>query len=117
MFGTYDLNAKISEEDIEIAFQGKGKRKRYYRNAAGEEIEKFIYAESGNAVVCPVEPVNLPIEDVTEHLLIELDKPLIVESGIKEQFFARFPVEIGVFLVDKKDVECIDIFSKTKHSK
>ena len=114
VFGEYELNFNLKEEGIELSIKGKGKRKRYYRNLDGDEIEKFIYAESGKLVVCPVEPVNLPKIGVAEHLMIEFDKPLIIEPGVKDSFFVKFPVEIGIFLVDKKDIERIDIFTKTR---
>jgi len=114
VFGEYDLNVELKEQDVEIVIEGKGKRKRYYRKAGKDEAEKFIYANKGKLVVCPVEPVNLPKEGVAEHLLIELEKPLVIEPGVKEGFYAKFPVEIGVFLVDEKDVERIDIFTKTR---
>lgn len=114
MFGKYDLSTDLKEQDVEIVLEGRGKRKRYYRKAGGEEVEKVIYADSGNLVVCPVEPVNVPDTTISEHLLIEFDKPIVVEPETKGTFYLKFPVEVGVFLVDKKDVEEIDIFTKTK---
>lgn len=114
MFGEYDLSVTLKEQNIEISLEGRGKRKHYYRKAGDEEVEKFIHAEGGKVVVCPVEPVNVPDMTISEHLLIELDKPLVIESGVKDAFYAKFPIEIGIFLVDRKDVEEIDIFTKTK---
>ena len=92
MFGTYGLSSKLREPDIEILVEGRGRRKRYFRRSGTDEIEKIIYAEGGNLVVCPVEPVNLPQEGVAEHLLIELNKPLIIEPGVKDTIFVKFPI-------------------------
>jgi len=114
VFGKYDLNVELKEEGIEISITGKGKKKSYYRKAGEEEVEKIIYAEEGNVVICPVEPVNLPNEGTSQHLLIELEKPIIIEPRIEDVFYVKFPVEVGVFLIDKKDVERIDIFTITK---
>ncbi|KAA0008279.1 MAG: DUF432 domain-containing protein [Thermoplasmata archaeon] len=114
MFGKYELNEEIREEDIEIKIGGRGKIKRYYRKAGNEEIEKIVSAESGNLYVVPVEPVNLPKLGVAEHLMIELEKPYIIEPYIEDTFYLKFPIEIGVFLVDKRDVERIDIFTMAK---
>lgn len=114
MFGTYKLDVKLKEKGIEIIVEGKGKRKRYYRKSLDEEIEKFIYAEKGELVICPVEPVNLPKEGTAEHLLIELEKPIIIEPDVEDSIYIKFPVEIGIFLVDEKDIERIDIFTITK---
>ncbi|HEC88632.1 MAG TPA: DUF432 domain-containing protein [Thermoplasmata archaeon] len=114
MFGKYELDLKIKEKEFEIAVEGRGKKRRYYRKKGEEEVEKFIYAKEGNLVICPVEPVNLPKEGVSEYLMIELDKPFVIEPGMKGNFYIKFPVEIGVFLVNRKDVERIDIFTLTK---
>jgi hypothetical protein len=114
VFGEYDFDITLKEGDIEISVDGKGKRKHYYRKAGNEEIEKFIHAKEGKVVICPVEPVNVPDKTVSEHLLIGLSKPFVIESGISDAFYAKFPIEVGVFLVDKKDVEEIDIFTKTR---
>lgn len=113
MFGEYKLNVKIEEEDLKLLVEGRGKRKRYYRKVGEEEVEKFIHADKGKLVVCPVEPVNLPKEGVSEYLLVELDKPLIIEPKTESSVYLKFPIEVGVFLVDEIDVERIDIFTKT----
>lgn len=114
MFGTYDLDFKIQYDDIEIGVEGTGKRRRYYRKASNDDIEKVIHSENAKVIVCPVEPVNMPDESMSEHLLVELTTPMIIASGSHDSFFIKFPVEIGVFLIDDKDVERIDIFTKTK---
>ena len=114
MFGEYELNEHLKGDDIEIKIDGKGKMKRYYRRVRDDEIEKLISAQEGKLVVNPVEPVNLPKIGVAEHLMIEFEKPYIIEPYIEDTFYLKFPVEIGVFLVDKKDVERIDIFTKVK---
>ena len=114
MFGKYDLDVTLAEDGVKIVVEDTGKRKRYYRKCGKEEVEKFIHADTGRIVVCPVEPVNIPLPNPAEHLQIELDKPLIVASGERDTFYTTFPVEVGVFLVDRKDVERIDLFTKTK---
>lgn len=114
MFGTYDLNIELKEDDAEVRIDGKGKKKSYERKVLNEKINKIIFAEKGNVVICPVEPVNLPSKGVAEHLLIELNEPIIIEPYVKQEIYIKFPVEIGVFLVDKNDIERIDIFTKTK---
>jgi len=114
VFGKYGLNDEIKENGVEIRIEGKGKIKRYYRKAGGDEIEKIVSAESGNLYVVPVEPVNLPKLGVAEHLLIEFENPYIIEPSIQDTFYLKFPIEVGIFLVDKKDVERIDIFTMAK---
>jgi len=114
VFGKYKLSLQLKEKDIEITIDGRGKRRRYYRKVGEEEEEKYIYAENGEIVICPVEPVNLPKEGTAEHLLIELEKSIVIEPNVKDSFYVKFPIEIGVFLIDKTDVERIDIFTRVK---
>lgn len=114
MFGEYNLNISIAENDIEVKVEGKGKSRRYYRRLGEEEVEKIISAEKGKLVICPVEPVNLPKEGVAGHLLIELEEPFIIEPKTENTIYLKYPVEIGIFLVDERDVERIDLFTKTK---
>lgn len=114
MFGTYDLTTRLEEKDIELSVKGRGRRKHYYRRVADDETEKYIHADGGKLIVCPVEPVNAPDDSVSEHLLIELERPLIIEAGSTDTFFLKFPIEIGVFLIDPTDVERIDLFTLTQ---
>ena len=113
MFGVYGLNLKIEEGDIKIELAGDGKEKNYFRKVGNESVEKKIYADRGEIIVSPVPPVNLPV-NVSNHLMIELDKSIFIEPGMEQKIFIRFPLEIGVFLSDEKDVEPVDIFTKTK---
>ncbi|MFO8133265.1 MAG: DUF432 domain-containing protein [Thermoplasmatota archaeon] len=114
VFGTYDLDIELTEQDIELSVKGEGKRKRYHRRAGDEEVEKYIHADRGKLIICPVEPVNAPDESISEHLLVELERSLLIEPGSTDTFFLKFPVEIGSFLVDPTDMERIDIFTLTR---
>lgn len=102
MFGKYDLSTNLKEQDVEIVVEGRGKRRRYYRKAGDDEVEKIIYADSGELVVCPVEPVNVPDMTISEHLLIEFDKPIVIEPETKGTFYLKFPVEVGFFLLTER---------------
>ncbi|MBC7080712.1 MAG: DUF432 domain-containing protein [Thermoplasmatales archaeon] len=113
MFGVYGLNLNIEKGGVKIEVSGGGREKNYFRKAGDEVIEKKIYANNGEIIISPVPPVNLPIH-ASNHLMIEFDKSIFVEPGVEEKIFIKFPVEIGVFLSDEKDIEPLDIFTKTK---
>jgi hypothetical protein len=113
VFGKYDLSFEISEADVTLSMTGEGRHRRYRRRCGSDETELMVSATRGNVVVCPVEPVNMPDPQVTEHLQIELETPFIIQPGGRDTIFLKFPVEVGVFLVDKKDIERIDLFTKT----
>jgi len=112
MFGVYGLDLNIEEKDIKIELSGKGAEKRYFRKVGNEEVEKKVYANKGEIIVSPVPPVNLPV-NVSKHLMIELNKNIFIKPAAEQQLFVKFPLEIGVFLSDEKDIEPLDIFTKT----
>ncbi len=73
----------------------------------------MISSEEGNIVVNPVEPVNLP-SCITNFLLIQFKKSIVIAPNSGERIFVKFPVEIGVFVSGSGDIELIDVFSITR---
>ncbi len=113
MYGRHELTLNIEKDDIKLELTGSGREKNYFRKIGNEAIEKKIYADRGELIISPVPPVNLPT-NVSNHLMIELNKSIFIEPDVEEKVFVKFPVEIGVFLSDEKDIEPVDIFTKTK---
>jgi len=110
MFGRHDYSFQYSNDQITFGLQPDGECHRYFREMkGGKRIEKNVVSQRGKIVVCPVEPVNLP-EPVATNMEIEFD-PLFMEPFSKKTIFLTFPVEIGVFVVAKKAIKALDIFS------
>jgi hypothetical protein len=110
MFGRHDYSFQYSSEDISLGFQPDGEFYRYFREIKGEEkVEKIVISERGKIVVCPIEPVNLP-QKVATYMEIDFDS-LFLEPFSKKTIYLTFPVEIGVFVVARKDIKPLDIFS------
>ncbi len=107
MYGVYDLqNFHLKIRDLELGiFEENGFR--IYRRG---DLKKVVVAESGRVVVNPVEPVNLP-KNITRFLLIEFDKPMVVEPKSSGKISLTFPIEIAVILAGKKSFEVLDVFS------
>ncbi len=114
LYGIYDLDElEISEKGVRITLERHPEHFVYTREFRGGVVERLIVSKRGKVVVNPVEPVNLP-RQVCNHLEISFRKPVVVEPKYRETFFLKFPVEIGVFVTGKGDIELIDVFSFAK---
>jgi len=107
VYGVYELqNFHLKIRDLELGiFEENGFR--IYRRG---DLKKVVVAESGRVVVNPVEPVNLP-KNITRFLLIEFDKPMVVEPKSSGKISLTFPIEIAVILAGKNSLEVLDVFS------
>ncbi|KUG21048.1 MAG: DUF432 domain-containing protein [Methanomicrobiaceae archaeon] len=109
MFGTYDYTFQFENEVILAKIEKKNGFFQYTRICNGSKEEKILASDSGRIIVNPVEPINLP-EEVGRHLMIEFD-PIVVEPHTSKKIYLTFPIEIGVFVEAKREIEVLDIFS------
>ncbi len=104
---------KITAEGFILYAYKKDNRIIYKREHNTEVIEKVILTNNRQLLINPVEPVNKP-KSVTTFLLIDFEKPTLIEPKLKRTIFLKFPLEFGVFVCGKKGYEILDIFSFTK---
>ncbi len=104
---------KIGIDEIEIELKKHESGFSYLRESKNKRVEKIISSDGGNLVVNPVEPVNLP-SYITNFLLVNFKKNVVVAPGIERTVYIKFPVEIGVFVSGTGDIELIDVFSLAK---
>ncbi|MDG6257812.1 MAG: DUF432 domain-containing protein [Methanomicrobiaceae archaeon] len=110
MFGRHDYSFQYSSDSISFGIEPDGDIYRYFREIeGGEKVEKSVVSQRGKLVVCPIEPVNLP-QNVATYMEIDFD-PLFLEPFSKTTLYLTFPIEIGVFVVAKKDIKPLDVFS------
>jgi hypothetical protein len=110
MFGRYDYTYQYLNDEISLGIEKIGDNYRYFREiAGGKRVEKMLLSDSGRILVNPVEPLNLP-ENVTHYMEIEFPS-LFIEPFSKKELYLTFPIEIGVFVAAKKDIQVLDIFS------
>ncbi len=108
MFGRYTDTFRSEKSDILVETERSGDLLIYRRNCEGRTFERILISETGETIINPVEPVNLP-GDITDLLMIEFS-PILIEPGLARTFYLKFPVEVGVFLEAAKDIEVLDIF-------
>ena len=113
MFGKY--TAPFSQKILEsvLSFQKEDEHFVYRRRQDGVLVEKNLLHSGKGLHILPVEPVNVP-KHITPFLLIELTRPIFLESRMEEMVFLTFPLEVGVLVSLRKTDEVIDIFSPTR---
>ncbi|MBO8181478.1 MAG: DUF432 domain-containing protein [Archaeoglobus sp.] len=110
MYGYYELSEfSIKFGEIKVRIEEEGNAYRYVREGR-ERKEKVILGRSGRLIVNPVEPVNLP-KELTNFLQIKFKETVISEPKSSMDVYLTFPIEVGVFLAAKKNVDILDVFS------
>ncbi|NLB00714.1 MAG: DUF432 domain-containing protein [Methanomicrobiales archaeon] len=108
MFGRYKDTFCHEDGDILIKTERKNGFLTYRRRCRDETFERLLASETGEFIINPVEPVNLP-KSITDFFQIDFP-PMVIEPGLTRTIYLEFPVEIGVFLNTAKDIEVLDIF-------
>lgn len=112
MYGRYDpRDLNISLRNLRIWVEDDDFL-NYHRKMGSEEVEKILLKNS-EIILNPIEPVNLP-KSITNYLLIQFEKPIILEPASSIEVFLTFPIEIGVFITKNESFEDVDIFSFLK---
>ncbi|MFH1539229.1 MAG: DUF432 domain-containing protein [bacterium] len=110
MFGTHDIPVKLEIDILRISVEEEGKFFSYRRESLDEKAEKVLLAKAEKLILHPVEPVNKP-KAITEFLMIEFGREVVIEPKARMTVFVTFPVEIGVFVSDGRKPEILDIFT------
>lgn len=110
MFGVYNIPFKIENEGFYISIEKDGKLNHYKRDYNGETLEKDIFSDTSKILIHPVEPLNIP-KEITSNFLIKFGNTLMVEPQGVEKIYLKFPIEIGIFISGKKDIEIVDILT------
>lgn len=109
MFGRYRGTFRREYNDILVEAESAGGLLTYRRRCEGKTFERILVSNTGEVVINPVEPVNLP-KEITNFLQVEFS-PMMIEPGASRTVFLKFPVEIGVFVESARDIEVLDVFA------
>lgn len=112
-YGRHNLPLSLSREGFSISIDQAGDTWLYQRECEGDRVEKKLLTSSNTVLINPVEPLNRP-KEITSYLLVEFERHLMVEPGVRRKVFLTFPNEIGVFMPSKKGLEIIDILTLHK---
>ena len=113
IFGTHRPPFCIERENLSISVSREGDGYVYRRISGEENKEKLVLSRDVTVSINPVEPLNCPMF-LSPLLLLEMERPILIEPRSSRKVYLRFPVEIGVFANKGKAVETIDTFSVKK---
>jgi len=109
MFGEYRYPFHCESDGITVEVTETDGLYLYHRVCNGETVKCYLHSGSGRIFIHPVEPVNLP--KYVSHFLKIAFKGIFIDQESRYSCYLTFPIEIGVFLESKGDMEIIDIFS------
>jgi hypothetical protein len=110
VFGQHKIPLEIDEYGIRLSIQQEGDVLSYRRECMDETVEKTISAHNAQVLINPVEPVNKP-KEITPYLLVEFERPIVVEPAGRCRVYVKTPVEIGVFVSAGGDFQVLDILT------
>ncbi len=110
MFGYHDAPVTIEKDDIFISFERKEDGLLYKRTCRDEEVEKILLTESTKVLINPIEPLHKP-KELTPYLLVELERPVVVEPKSTKKIYLKFPIEIGIFIIGREESKSLDILT------
>lgn len=115
MYSIYHPPFTAEFKDAVISVEKEDNDLVYRRISRGvEERNILLLNNTGDIVINPIEPVNLP-DKITSYMIVDFRRPVFVRPGDRKKIYLTFPVEIGVFMVDKEgNHEVIDIFTFSK---
>jgi hypothetical protein len=94
-WGPHKVPVLLKDEGVDISIERGEAGYLYYREGAGETVEKIILSGEGSLFLIPVEPMQKPVT-VAGHLLIEFKQPFVMEPRTARKIFVTFPLEIAV---------------------
>jgi hypothetical protein len=109
VFGIYPYPFRYESGEILVTVEQSDPFYAYTRECKGVRVKKVIASPPGTIHILPVEPLTLP-KQVTRFLEIRFP-PVMVEPLAEKILYVTFPLDIGVFIEGKGDIEKLDIFS------
>ncbi len=113
IYGTHVAPFEFIEDELTLKVTEEDQKINYTRELGEDVIEKSVISEDNRITIQPVEPLNLP-KELTSSLLIDFENPIVIDSGMKKEIFATFPIEIAVFLEGGSADKPLDIFTLAK---
>lgn len=113
MFGTHAIPLNLQNEGFSLLIEKEDDLFVYKRETGREKKEQVILGDQKQIFINPIEPLNIP-KDLSPYVDIEFKRTLTIEPESSRKVFLKFPLEIGVFLSDKKPFDVLDIFTLTK---
>ncbi|MGQ9559188.1 MAG: DUF432 domain-containing protein [Candidatus Oleimicrobiaceae bacterium] len=109
-FGRHHVPVELAGDGVTIRVTRQEGSLHYVREGAGRTVEAVVAAAAPRLIVNPVEPVNQP-QPICSTFMLRLTKTLLLEPKGSCKVFVTFPIEVGVFVAARREVEMVDVFS------
>jgi hypothetical protein len=120
-FGKYvirnDIELNLPENKIQFSKIDNNKFS-YSRNHSGEVTKKTIHHKAENLRVqfAPILPIHLPSYK-TDFVFLRFTDPIVISGNAVTELAIRFPIEIGMFLMEAH-LDMLDCFTcKSRYSR
>ena len=106
--GTYKLDEHV------ISIKGVGERNILYTRALDKDVVcEQVIVGSTELVLIPMYPVLIP-KNITNYILVELDRKTSIAPGSETNFYIKIPVDIAVYAYYGREYTMIDIIPCSK---
>ncbi len=113
-YGKYDLrDIQLRTGDIGITITEKNRKIFEYLRKSPDGEKRLYLSGKGNLLIEPFPPVFLP-KKITSFILLDFESDIVLEPSGTSAFYTSFPVETGVMVSGKNDIELLDVFSNEK---
>ncbi len=113
-WGPHRLPVKLALDDLSLSLEKSGTGYLYRREDQSGSVEKLVQSGKGEIYLCPVEPFHYPA-GISQHLLLELAHPVLLEPRKSAKLFLTAPLDIAVNYTRKRGEDAVlDRFSFLK---
>ncbi|MBF0288548.1 MAG: DUF432 domain-containing protein [SAR324 cluster bacterium] len=111
MYNTYNIPCEFQWNDVAFSITSSSlDLYHYHREGTGDPVDKKIISHSNQMLINPVEPLNTP-KFLTQYLLIEMAQSMTIAPKMKKNVYLTFPLDLGVYFLEKADFKLIDVFT------
>jgi len=83
----------------------------YYKRTRDNEVEREMMIKAPNLFLVPYPPVLLPEKGLYNHLMIELNKELVIYGGLEVGQKIKIPIDLATITDIKNPYNIVDLFS------
>lgn len=114
-WGPHKVPVYLDFEGVSISLEKCREGLSYRREGSSGKTEKAIIAERGKLLLSPVEPFHTPVA-LSNHLLIELEHPVMLKPRSNNSFLVTFPLELAAAFSSRKPEgnDVLDIFTLSR---
>jgi uncharacterized protein len=113
-WGPHRLPVRLALDDLSLSLEKRGAGYLYRREGPSGSVEKIVQSGKGEIYLSPVEPFHCPA-GISQHLLLDLEHPVLLEPRKSAKLFLTAPLEIAVnYTYKRSDEAVLDLFSLLK---